>query len=262
MHNVAFGALGLDYVYVPFHIPRGELREAIDGLKSLGVRGLNVTIPHKEEALHLADHASNEAKLIGAANTLTFEDGLVAADNTDYGGFIRAVEIAGMDLTKCEKALVLGAGGSSRSVCVALAHKGVREIIIANRTFDKARGLAKSIADSYGGQVRAVPLGNGQFRSEMESSDLLVNTTPVGMKQDDPVIVDINWLHPGIAVYDLIYTPPETKLVKTARERGLRCAGGIDMLVFQGALSFEIWTGSSPPIDLMRSALMKALGVA
>jgi shikimate dehydrogenase len=262
MHNAAFDALGLDYVYVPFHVPRGKLGEAIEGLKVLGVVGVNVTIPHKQRALELADRRSEEAELIGAANTLIFREGEVFADNTDGRGFIRALQTAGIDPSGCEKALVLGAGGTSRAVCVALAREGVAEITVANRTVERAERLAEFISKELGIEIKAIPLEEERLREEIVSSDLLVNTTSVGMKPDDPMLVSPDWLHPRLSVYDVIYTPPETKLIAAAREMGLRCAGGVDMLVFQGAISFEEWTGITPPTDLMKTVLMRALGIA
>lgn len=260
MHNAAFEALGLNYVYVPFRVRTGKLREAIEGLKALGVVGVNVTIPHKEGALELADEASEEARLIGAANTLTFKGESVIADNTDGRGFLMALEAAGIEVPR--EVLVLGAGGTARAVTVALARRGVERLTIANRTLSRAEELAESLRKSFPAlRVNAIPLERDALRQAVEGSGLLVNTTSVGMRQDDPMLIDPEWLHPGLAVYDVIYTPPKTKLVEEAERKGLKCAGGTDMLVFQGAISFEIWTGRRAPIDTMRSALLKALGL-
>jgi len=260
MHNAAFEELGLDYVYVPFHVRAGRLRQAIEGLKALGVVGVNVTIPHKEGALELADEASEEAKLIGAANTLTFKGERVIADNTDGRGFLMALKAAGIEVP--EAVLVLGAGGTARAVTVALAREGVEKLTIANRTVSRAEELAGSLKKSFPAlKVEVMPLEPSKLKEAVKESGLLVNATSVGMKEDDPMLIDPEWLHPELAVYDVIYTPPKTKLVEAAERKGLRCAGGVDMLVYQGAISFEIWTGRKAPIDRMRSALLKALGL-
>ncbi|HEX29365.1 TPA: shikimate dehydrogenase [Candidatus Poribacteria bacterium] len=262
MHNAAFEALNLDFVYVPFRVPRGEVRDAIEGLKSLGVIGINVTIPHKREVLALADQVSEEAKLIGAANTLTFRHGRILADNTDGRGFIKALKAMGAGDLKGRKALVLGAGGTARAICVALAREKVGEVTVANRTIEKAEELVNLISESFDEvEVKSIPLKGERLAEEIASSDLLVNTTSVGMKPDDPMLIRPEWMHPGLMVYDVIYTPPETKLIMAAKGKGLRCSGGIDMLVFQGAISFRIWTGITPPVEVMRATLMKSLGV-
>ncbi len=262
MHNAAFEALNLDFVYVPFRVPRGKVRDAIEGLKSLGVVGINVTIPHKREVLELADQADVEARLIGAANTLTFRDGKVLADNTDGRGFIEALRVMGMGDLGGRKVLVLGAGGASRAICVALAKGGVSKITVANRTIERAEELAELISENFDEvEVKSIPLEGRHLAEEMASSDLLVNATSVGMKPDDPMLICPEWLHPGLTVYDVVYTPPETKLIMAAKERGLRCSGGIDMLVFQGAISFQIWTGIAPPVEVMKATLMRSLGV-
>lgn len=231
-------------------------------MKSSGVVGINVTIPHKQDALKIADRATEEAKLIGAANTLTFKGDKVMADNTDGRGFIEALKVIGLENLKRKRVLVLGAGGASRAICVALAREKVSRITIANRTIERAKKLAELISENFGEvETRSIPLEGRYLAEETASSDLLVNTTSVGMKPDDPMLIRPEWLHPGLTVYDVVYTPPETKLVMAAKERGLRCCGGIDMLVFQGAISFRIWTGIAPPVEVMRTALMRSLGV-
>lgn len=262
MHNAAFEALGLNYVYVPFHVPRGRIRQALEGLKALGVVGINVTIPHKREALEFADQSSEEAKLIGAANTLSFRDGKVIADNTDGRGFIEALRAIGVGDLAGKRALVLGAGGASRAICVALAREGVSGITVANRTIERAEELAELISENFDEvEVKSIPLEERFLAEEMALNDLLVNATSVGMKPSDPMLIHPEWLHSGLIVYDVVYTPPETKLVRAAKEKGLRCSGGIDMLVFQGAISFQIWTGVAPPVEVMRATLMRSLGV-
>ncbi|HID56070.1 TPA: shikimate dehydrogenase [Candidatus Poribacteria bacterium] len=262
MHNAAFEALGLNYVYVPFHVPRGRIRQALEGLKALGVVGINVTIPHKREALKFADQSSEEAKLIGAANTLSFRDGKVIADNTDGRGFIEALRAIGVGDLAGKRALVLGAGGASRAICVALAREGVSGITVANRTIERAEELAELISENFDEvEVKSIPLEERFLAEEMALNDLLVNATSVGMKPSDPMLIHPEWLHSGLIVYDVVYTPPETKLVRAAKEKGLRCSGGIDMLVFQGAISFQIWTGVAPPVEVMRATLMRSLGV-
>lgn len=259
MHNAAIVERKLDYVYVPFHVRSGELREAIEGFKALNVLGVNVTIPHKQTVMSILDDVSHEATLIGAANTLIFCDGRVSGDNTDAQGFLRAMTEEGIDIPVGGSAVVLGAGGAARAVVVALALSGLDLITIANRTEWKAIQFEKDLATISETEISAVDLASNQLNLAIRSADLLVNTTSVGMQETDQLLIDPDFLNPGTIVYEIVYTPPETPLLRVAREKGCQTIGGIGMLVHQGAIAFEKWIGIVPNVETMRIALKQAL---
>ena len=259
MHNAAIVERKLDYVYVPFHVRSGELQEAIEGFKALNVLGVNVTIPHKQTVMPILDDVSHEATLIGAANTLIFCDGRVSGDNTDAQGFLRAMTEEGIDIPVGGSAVVLGAGGAARAVVVALALSGLGLITVANRTGWKAIQFEKDLATISETEISAVDLASNQLNSAIRSADLLVNTTSVGMQETDQLLIDPDALNPGTIVYEIVYTPPETPLLRVAREKGCQTIGGIGMLVHQGAIAFEKWIGIVPNVETMRIALEQAL---
>jgi len=259
MHNAAIVERKLDYVYVPFHVRSGELQEAIEGFKALNVLGVNVTIPHKQTVMSILDDVSHEATLIGAANTLIFCDGRVSGDNTDAQGFLRAMTEEGIDIPVGGSAVVLGAGGAARAVVVALALSGLDLITIANRTGWKAIQFEKDLATISETEISAVDLASNQLNLAIRSADLLVNTTSVGMQETDQLLIDPDFLNPGTIVYEIVYTPPETPLLRVAREKGCQTIGGIGMLVHQGAIAFEKWIGIVPNVETMRIALKQAL---
>jgi shikimate dehydrogenase len=240
MHNAAFEALGMDgwrYTRLPL---RAELfAEAVRALPASGYRGINVTIPHKEAALALADNASQAADAIGAANTLTFEDGAIAADNTDAQGFLDALAqpLAGRTV------LVLGAGGAARAVVWAAREAGAAEVLVWNRTVERARLLA---AD-FGVEAVATP----------RATDVLVNTTAVGLTGS---VADLPLAEVGTpeAVADLVYGPTDPPVTAWARSRGSALTDGQEVLVRQGVLSFVRWTGQDPPVAVMRAAVRSA----
>ena len=259
MHNAAILERKLDYVYVPFHVRSGELQEAIEGFKALNVLGVNVTIPHKQTVMSILDDVSHEATLIGAANTLIFCDGRVSGDNTDAQGFLRAMTEEGIDIPVGGSAVVLGAGGAARAVVVALALSGLDLITIANRTEWKAIQFEKDLATISETEISAVDLASNQLNLAIRSADLLVNTTSVGMQETDQLLIDPDFLNPGTVVYEIVYTPPETPLLRVAREKGCQTIGGIGMLVHQGAIAFEKLIGIVPNVETMRIALKQAL---
>ncbi|TMM01994.1 MAG: shikimate dehydrogenase [Actinobacteria bacterium] len=238
MHAAAFAALGLaGWRYQRLPVPPELFAETVRALPGAGFAGANVTVPHKEAALALADEATPAARAIGAANTLTFrEDGPIAADNTDAPGLLAALPVAIAGGT----ALVLGAGGSARAAVYALREAAAREVAVFNRTRERAEALAAAL----GARVAAAP----------EPADLLVNCTSVGLDDPDALPVDPRDLDRVGAVVDLVYRPGGTALVRAARARGLPCADGLEVLVQQGARSFAIWTGIDPPVDVMRAA--------
>lgn len=239
--NAAFSHLGLNAVYVPFEIHPDHLREALSGLRLAGVKGLNVTVPHKEAVLELVDRLDPDAERIGAVNTLRFTEEGTEGYNTDWIGFLKALKE--LEDPEGKRVLVLGAGGASKAVVYALVKAGA-EVFIWNRTPEKA----KRLAETFGVQTVSSP------EEGVREADIIVNTTSVGLKEEDPHLFDYSLLSEGQAVVDLIYR--ETPLIKSARERGCKTQNGFPMLVYQGAESFRIWTGCEPPLKVMKRSLI------
>ncbi len=256
MHNAAFAKAGLNYVYVPFHVRPDDLAHAITGFKSLNVVGINVTLPHKQSVIPYLTSISREAELIGAVNTLTFVDDEIHGDNTDAPGVLRALEEdEDMSVPVGKEVVVLGAGGSARAVVVALALAGVASITIANRTVERAVSLAEEMQQKTDIPMHGMGLVDTRLPNAVNRCMLLINTSTASMDPTQPLLVSADWLQPNTIVYDIVYTPPVTPLMKAAAERGCPTLGGIGMLVYQGAIAFERWTGVTPCTDTMHRAL-------
>jgi shikimate dehydrogenase len=256
MHNAAFAALGLDWVYVPFPVARERLPQAVAGLAALGVAGFNVTIPHKVAILPLLDRISPEAELIGAVNTVGLEDGRLTGFNTDGIGLLAALsrEFGFAPLGK--EILVLGAGGAARSAVASLACAGAARISIANRSSEPAGALVAGLgARLPATELAAHSLERLREAAFLGSFDLIVNTTNVGMAGDAFPGLSLSGLKPGLSVYDMVYAPPATPLLIEARACGVAAANGIGMLVAQGEAAFAIWTGMAAPAGCMAGAL-------
>jgi len=260
MHNAAFAALGLDYVYLPFRVQSRYLAAAVGGARALDIKGLNVTIPHKVAVMPLLDELDPLAQRIGAVNTIVNDDGCFKGYNTDAGGFLQALARGGF-APGGKKAVVLGAGGAARAVCFALADSGVQMAILnRQQELDWAVGLAADVAAFCGNDIPALELNDNNLKTALADADLLVNATSVGMSPDDnKTPVAENLLRPGLAVFDVVYNPLKTRLLAEAGAAGTVTIGGMDMLVGQGALAFELWTGIQPPLDIMQKAAIEAL---
>ena len=256
MHNAAFAKAGLDYVYVPFHVRPNDLAAAIAGFKAINIVGINVTLPHKQAVISHLTSISREAELIGAVNTLTFTDEGIHGDNTDAPGVLRALaENENMSVPVGENVVVLGAGGAARAVVVALALAGVASMTIANRTVERAVALAEEMGQKTGISMQGLGLADAQLPVAVRESMLLINTATVSMDATHPLLISADWLQPNTIVYDIVYTPPVTPLMRAAAARGCETLGGIGMLVHQGAIAFEKWTGIAPCTETMREAL-------
>jgi len=247
VHNAALAHLGLDWLYVPLPLPPEQFAEAAAALPDSGFRGLNVTVPHKAAAHELADTRSAAVEAIGAANTLTFRDGAIEADNTDAGGFLDALgsPVAGL------RALVLGAGGSARAVAWALAEGGAAEVWVCNRTPARAEALARDLG------VLAV--------TAPREADLIVNCTSAGLDPDTPEGEVLEALalagrEPPPVVVDLVYGETQTAVERWGAAGGARVVGGLEVLVRQGARSLELWTGRPAPLEVMREAARSLQG--
>ncbi|MCE5315692.1 shikimate dehydrogenase, partial [bacterium] len=257
MHNAAISALDLDYIYVPFHVLPDDLAKAVDGIRSLGISGVNVTIPHKERIIEYLDEVSELSMMTGSVNTVVNRDDRLIGDTTDGRGFLKSAEAEWGKLDGM-RVVVLGAGGSARAVCFALAQVGC-EIVIANRTIERAGELVEGLKVAFGTEVaRVVGMNGDALAEEVAKAGLLVNTTSVGMSPDvDGIPIPAGLLHPKLLVYDLIYNPLNTRLVLEARSRGAKAVSGLGMLACQGALSFEMWTGRQAPVQVMEEAVAR-----
>ena len=258
MHNAAFKKFGLDYVYVPFRVRQEELGKAIEGMKALNIRGLNVTIPHKIAVIPFLDELDPLAKKIGAVNTIVNDNGVLTGYNTDATGFLQALLERGIE-PKGKSVVILGAGGASRAISFILAERG-SSLVILNRTLDKAKICADRISEIFQSEITALKLNRGNLAVALSEADILVNATSVGMSPDineTPVASDL--LKPGLVVFDIVYNPIETKLQREAEVAGATVISGLDMLVWQGALAFEKWTGREAPVDLMKEEAIKLL---
>ena len=258
MHNTAYKKLGLDYIYLPFRVKPEQLAQAVDGLRALNVRGFNVTIPHKVLVIPLLDGLDPLAEKIGAVNTVVNNDGELRGYNTDSAGFLQALLENGIE-PEGKKVIVLGAGGASRAITYVLAEKGAH-LTVLNRQLelDWAEDIAWLIHKDFGREVKVMELGH--LAEALEGADILVNATSVGMSpasEESPVPAPL--LKPDLIVFDIVYNPMETRLLREAGSAGARTIGGVDMLAWQGALAFEKWTGQTAPLDLMRREAIRIL---
>ncbi len=260
MHNAAFGVLGLPWSYESFDVQPSRLAEAVRGAHALGMVGLNLTIPHKEAVLDLLVRLTPEAKRIGAVNVLERAEKGWIGHNTDAPGFVQAVRRElGLDLKDC-RALILGAGGAARAVGFALAEAGAGSIVFANRTRRRGADLARAVHKFRTDlRVDSASLEPQALTAILRDADLVVNTTPIGLRPEDASPLPPGVLRASLCVVDLIYRPPQTALLREARASGARAINGIGMLLHQGALAFRIWTGKEPPVEVMREALGRAL---
>jgi len=260
MQNAALQALGMDYIYVPFPVTPEALPVAVLGLRSLGVAGFNVTIPHKTTIIPLLDELTPEAAFIGAVNTVRREGDQLIGDNTDGIGFVRSLAEDLEFQPQGKTILLLGAGGAARSALVSLCAAGAAEIIIANRTIENADALIEGVADRYS-QVRlsTVTLDSVGVDQYLPVADLVVNTTSVGMGGSSFDWLDLSLLQKGGRVYDMVYSPPLTPLLVKAKGAGHSYANGIGMLIAQGEEAFRLWTGAPPPPGVMKTRLRALL---
>ena len=251
IHNAAFAACGLDWVFLACEVPEGRVPDALAGAVALGIEGLSVTMPHKAAVAAAVDELSPTARLLGAVNCVARHGDRLVGHSTDGGGFVDALADEAGWTPAGARCAVLGAGGAARAVCLALAEAGAAEVAVVNRTPQHAVDAAALAGDR--GRV-AGPGEIGDF-------DLIVNATPLGMSGQSGARMPLDpaLLRPDQLLVDLIYEPAETALLAAARERGLRAFNGVRMLVHQAARAFELWTGTEAPIEEMATATTKAL---
>jgi shikimate dehydrogenase len=253
MHNAAFKAAKLNARYLAFEVTPHNLSEALSGIRSLGICGLNITIPHKEAVASLIDSLDPTAKLIGAVNTIHLKDGKLIGYNTDGRGFIRALKEELKIIPAGRRFFIFGAGGAARAVGFNLAKEGAKKIAFYDALRPKAEKLALDLRHNF--PNCKVQIASGLPLPLLEDFDCLVNATPCGMKNSDPLIVDPRFFHPGLIVCDLIYNPLRTKLLKAAQAKRLKTMNGLGMLLYQGVISWEIWTGKKAPVGIMKKVL-------
>ena len=259
MHNEAFRQLGLDCVYVAFEVGEEGMKTAVEGLRTLNVRGYNVTMPNKNIMATLCDKLSPAAEIIGAVNTIVNDNGILTGYTTDGTGYMRAALDAGHNIIG-KKMTLLGAGGASTAVFVQAALDGLSEISVFSRSTSKfnerARSIIEKLSDHTSCKVNLYDLEDeARLRHEISESAILTNGTSVGMapNTDNSVINDISMFHKDLIVSDIIYNPRETKLMRLAKEAGCPTFNGLYMLLYQGAEAFKIWTGQDMPVDIIKA---------
>ncbi len=259
MQEAAFAALGLNFRYLTIEVRGPDLAAAVTGMRAMNFRGINCTIPHKVAVLAYLDQVAPDAALMGAVNTVRREGDRLIGENTDGKGFLRALREAGIDPTGKEITL-LGAGGAARAIGVELALAGARKITLVNRTVARAEPLVRLLAANTPVAVEFVHWTT-PF-AVAPSCDLLVNATSIGLYPDTAALpeVDFDSIRPGLVVCDVIPNPPDTRFLQQARHRNATTLDGLGMLVYQGAVAFEMWTGHPAPVAVMHQALAAAFG--
>lgn len=254
MHNAAFLKIGMDGCYVPFSVPPARLRDAVRAIVPLGIRGLNVTVPHKETVVPHLDELAEDAALIGAVNTIEVERGRLIGHNTDGRGFLRSVREETSLRPRGKTFLLVGTGGAARAVSFSLALSGAATILLYDLDAEKAKKLGRDISTKTGTSVDV--LSGRKLLMAAPQADVIINATPLGLKRGDPLPLARESIRNGQLVCDLVYNPPDTKLLQVARSRGAATLSGIGMLLYQGVIAFEIWTGKKAPISVMKKALI------
>jgi shikimate dehydrogenase len=259
MHNAAFKKIGLDACYIPFAVHPDRLGDAVRSLLPLGLCGLNVTVPHKEKVIPYLDELSEEARHIGAVNTIQIKDDKLIGHNTDGRGFLRSLREQAKFNPRGKTFLFIGSGGAARAVGFSLALAGAKKIVFRDLDERKAGILARDIADKTGADVEAI--GAESLAAYAADAHCLINATPLGLKKSDPLPLLKEHIQPRHLVCDLVYNPPETAFLRAAKERKAKQFAGLGMLLFQGVIAFEIWTGKKAPVAVMRAALSRQFGL-
>ncbi|OMF37132.1 shikimate dehydrogenase [Paenibacillus sp. FSL H8-0548] len=256
MMNRAFRETGINGVYTAFHITSDRIKDFAAGVRAMGIRGINVTIPHKLDIMAVLDDIDAGAQAIGAVNTIVNDDGKLIGYNTDGIGYVRSLKEEAEPVLAGKRIVVIGAGGAARGIVYALSAEQPARITIANRSLDRAKELANTFKDKA--EIEAV--ANESLQDACQQADIVINTTSIGMYPNmDAVPIDAQWLKPGAVASDLIYNPLKTKFLQQAEQRGCRIHGGLGMFINQGAFAFEYWTGRPAPVAAMRETVLAAL---
>lgn len=260
MHNLAFSHWGIDAVYLAFEVDQTNLRQAVESIRTLNMLGVNVSMPNKTAVLAYLDQLSPEAELIGAVNTIVHQEQRLIGYNTDGMGFVRSVNETGHPI-KNQKIVVLGAGGAAKAIVVQMALEGAQEITIykrLNATFLPLKEYFAKVSEKTGCPIRLHDYADeSQLALDLSQANLLINATDIGMgsKKDQLPIADVKLLHSQLAVFDLIYSPSETRLIQEAKKMGIKAYNGLGMLIHQGAIAFELWTHREMPVQNIRERL-------
>lgn len=258
MHNTSFEAAGLDHVYMAFEVEDGHIKEALDALRILNAKGGNITMPHKSKVVEYLDDISEDARIIGSVNTIKIDENKkIKGYNTDGRGLVKALEENGVDF-KGKKIVVAGAGGAAKAVVTQLAFDGAGEIVLFNRTLSSAEAITDNIKKNISTcKARSLEMNESKLVEEIQDAAILVNCTSLGMKSsiDQAIISSAEQLPKGIFVADIVYEPDQTKLLKLAEEAGCRYMNGLMMMIWQGAIAFNIWTGVDMPVDLIKKEI-------
>ena len=258
MHNAAFEALKLDYTFLAFKVKPAELENAVNGMRALNIRGLNVTMPHKSSILKYLDRVDLSAQIINSVNTILNRDGKLFGFNTDGVGALKALRENDVE-PKGRKILLLGAGGAARAIAYTMVRES-DELAVLNRTLKPAQELAKLLEKTANKKIISGALSPKEIKHNLQDSDILINATSVGMKpKPEESLIPPKLIGPNLAVIDIVYNPIETQLAKDAKAAGAKVVSGVEMLIYQGAASFEIWTGKSAPVEVMRQAALNHL---
>ena len=256
IHNAAFSSLGLNCSYISFRVQEGQLKNSLDSLRAINIGGFNVTMPHKVRVLEYVDQYDKTVELVGAANTVKNEDGKFCAYNTDVLGFIKPLRQRGIDFSGFE-VTILGAGGAARAVAVALAgERGIANINIVNRNTDRSKELA-NLLKKLG--LKSSIVSSDNIQNIASKSNLIINTTPLGMK-DEQSLIKSSSIRKDAIVYDIVYKPINTNLLESARTAGAKVVYGYEMLLEQAIASFKIWFQRDPPIEPMKKVLFGKFG--
>lgn len=262
MHNAAFKAIGLNAVYIPFHVKadsKGALKAAVEAVAAMNMLGVNVTIPHKERVFKFLDEADEHAIDIGAVNTIVNRDGRLFGYNTDGAGYLLSLRKETGFRPAGKRVVIIGAGGAARSILYSILGLQPASVVLANRTVKRADSLANEFARKFSVPVETAALEPAVMEKALSSADLVVNTTSIGMMGKGELALPIEALPSKAVVSDIVYRPLKTGLIKDAEKRGLKVHTGLGMLVRQGAIGFELWTGKKAPVSVMEKAALKVL---
>lgn len=260
MHNAAFKELGLDYVYVALRVDNNKVKKAIEGIRAFNMKGANVTVPHKINAMQYLDEIDPVAENIGAINTILNKDGHLYGTNTDGIGAVRSLSEEGVDL-KGKKIVMIGAGGVARPISYNFA-PDAKEFILFDIVESSVQTLTDELNEKLKGTIHGYQSDSEKIAKELQDADIFINATPVGMypKVDDSVIPK-DLLREDLVVFDVVYNPLETKLLKDAKAIEAKAISGVMMLVYQGVAAFELWTDKKAPVPLMKKMVLEGLGL-
>ena len=249
IHNRIIVKYSLNFCYLPFQVKKADLNNAIEGIKALNIKGVNITFPYKEKVIGFLDEVEESARRIGAVNTIVNNEGVLNGYNTDVVGFKRSLQEVGEFTVKGKKAAILGGGGAARAVIYSILEEGIEEVYIFNRTLEKAGKIKQDFSSFFPeSSIYIFPLEKESLKDKINKAHLLVNTTSIGMppQVNNTPLPDEKLFHPNLLVYDLIYHPAKTLFLKQAEEAGAKIINGLPMLFYQAIESFYLWTGLKP----------------